>query len=214
MYATKQSRKEMRRCVLADVIQRIQIVDGVTPEDALQQIKAAIADQAIRAWQDDGKLLPAHFRHRVLVCLDRPGWIYIDRESPEGLEIVPGPVDDPEDLDGYDYRTVTLRRKDVNKYWPVDEQEILQISPKKTTGLAKNYSEIAALKAARELYDEAEALGLPAPNTADAWTMMSKKGFPRPVAKKALEVPEIAQRRRKPGNPKGSRCSRTANLQK
>ena len=178
---------------------------------------AAIEDQEVHARLNGRKLWPEDFKVRVLVCLDPPGWMYLDRENvrqARNPEIVHGPVNDPEDLDGIDYSTMTILREDLNKHWSLDEQRVSSSKlthPKEAEGLAKNYSDTEALNAAREIYDSAKARGLPPPNKRQAYIEMSKKGFPRSVAQPVLEKPEFAQRRRKPGNQTLRR--RAANLQ-
>jgi hypothetical protein len=71
---------------------------------------------------DGRKLRPEDLQGRVLICLESPGSIYLDREiARRSLEIVQGPVNDPEDLDALDYSTVTILRDDVNRFWPLED---------------------------------------------------------------------------------------------
>jgi hypothetical protein len=212
-YISKKEREEACWSGLTEAIEQIQTVDRLKPEQALKLLATAIEDRGVRARKNGDNFSPADFRGRVLICLDWPGSIYIDRLSPESLEIVPGPVNDSEDLDADDYKTVSLLRKDVNKHWPRDggpgakrEGRVsgakLARPRKVPKGLAKNYSESDADKALTEINDAAKASGAHAPNKTQAQTLMSRKGFPRSVVKRLLKMPKHAQCRRKTGKPK------------
>lgn len=121
-YISKKEREEARWIVLTEAIEQIQTKDHIDPEQALKQLIAAIEDQGIHARMDGRKLRPEDLQGRVLICLELPGSIYLDREiARRSLEIVQGPVNDPEDLDALDYSTVTILRDDVNRYWPLED---------------------------------------------------------------------------------------------
>ena len=217
-YVSKKEMEVARWAVLAETIEQIQTVDKIEKEQALKLLITAIEDQNVHGRLDGRKLRPRDFQGRVLICLDSPGWMYLDRESvrkSSSLEIAHGPVNDPKDLDGVDFSHVTILREDVNKYWPFDESLVSDqklTRPKRLKNLAKNYSKSAAKEAAKKMYDSAKAMGLNPPNKPEAYTAMSQKGFPRSIAQPVLEKPEIAQYRRKAGN-QGTPRSRPANLQ-
>ena len=122
-YISKKEQEEARWMPLTEAIQQIQTVDKFESEQALKLLIKAILDQDVRARMDGRKLRSEDLQGRVLICLESPGSIYLDRESTQrSLVIFPGPVNDPEDLGAFDYMDVTILRDDVNRYWPIDGQ--------------------------------------------------------------------------------------------